>query len=125
MLGIFGKLGRAEVLRQLDEALRAVDLHPALVPEAVKLATVRLLTPEGGRPTPADHARAAELIAYCMIVAEGFAVANDDALAAAVEARIEAAGEAGDSLDARLVLLLLHAGVVQPSIVRRFGLEVG
>lgn len=125
MLGLFGRFGRAEVLRQLDAALRAVDLHPALVPEAVKLAAVRLLAADGRKPTAVDHAAAAELFGYCMIGADGFAGANDETLAAAVEQRIEAAIADGTSRDARLVLLLLHAGVVQPSVIARFGLEVG
>jgi hypothetical protein len=37
---------------------------------------------------------------------------------------VEAALEAGDSLDARLILLTLHAGVIQPSVVDRFGLTI-
>jgi hypothetical protein len=58
-----------------------------------------------------------------MIGANGFAGANDVDLTLAVEQRIEAALDAGDSLDAQLVLLVLHARVVQPSVVDRFGLE--
>jgi len=125
MLGFIGKFGRAEALRQLDQALRAVDLHPALVPEAVKLAAVRLLAAEHGKPSPPQQAAAAELIAYCLIGADGFAGANDDALVASVERRIADAAAEGVTLDARLVLLLLHAGLVQPDVVARFGLEVG
>jgi len=60
-----------------------------------------------------------------MIGADNFAGANDETLAATVEARIEAAIAAGDSLDAKLVLLLLHANVVQPTVIERFGLEAG
>jgi hypothetical protein len=126
MLGFLGRFGRAEGLRQLDAALRAVDLHPALVPEAVKLTTLRQLQQEaGGKPRPADFAAAAELLAYCMTGPEAFAQATDPTLTAAVETRIEAAIQAGDSLDARLVLLTLHAGLIQPAVVARFGLEAG
>lgn len=125
MFGFMGRFGRARELRQFDEALRAVDLHPQLVQEALKLTAVRLLREEaGGRdPTTQAYADAAELIAYCMIGAEGFAGANDEATALAVERRIEGALRAGDNLDARLVLLALHAGAVQPSVVARYGLE--
>jgi len=35
--------GRSHDLRQLDQALRSVDVHPAVVPEAVKLTIVNLL----------------------------------------------------------------------------------
>jgi hypothetical protein len=34
-IGLFGIFGRSEDLRALDAALRAVDLHPKLVPEAI------------------------------------------------------------------------------------------
>lgn len=126
MFGLFGKFGRARELRMLDEALRAVDLHPAMVPDAVELTTVRLLKDEArGAPSPHHYAQAAELIAYCMIGAEGFAGANSEARALAVEARIDAALEAGDSLDARLILLTLHAGIIQQSVVEHFRLEQG
>ena len=88
---MFGFLGRSHELKRLDQAVRAVGLHPILVPEAVKLTTVRLL--------------------------------KDDAYDAAAEARLEAALEVGDSLDARLVLLALHAGVIQEQVVERYQLE--
>ena len=37
----------------------------------------------------------------------------------------EWAMETGDNLDAKLVLLTLHAKVIQPSVVYRFQLETG
>ena len=46
-------------------------------------------------------------------------------LAAEVERRIEAALDPGTTLDAKLVLLTLHARVIQPSVVADFGLESG
>ena len=124
-LGLFGMFGRSSDLRQLDAALRAVDLHPRLVPEAVKLTIVSLLKEECGHPEPPAEAyrAAAELVAYCMVGVEAFAGGNDESLANAVEARIEAALQAGDSLDARLLLLMLHAGTLQPSVRDRYGLE--
>lgn len=125
MFGFLGRFGRARELRQLDEALRAVDLHPALVPDAVELTAVRLLQAARGKPEPGDYAAAAELMAYCMIGASNFTAANDLAAAERVAARIEAAIADGESLDARLVLLLLHAGLVNPGVVERFGLETG
>ena len=42
-IGLFGVFGRSGDLRQLDQALRSVDVHPRLVPEAVKLTVVNLL----------------------------------------------------------------------------------
>lgn len=121
-MGIFG---RSHDLRQLDQALRSVDVHPALVPEAVKLTAVNLLKDHAVNGDPAQQAyrAAAEIVGYCMIGAEAFAGANDNELAVAVERRIEAALDSGESLDAQLVLLTLHAGVIQPSVVRAYGLE--
>jgi len=124
-LGLFGIFGRSADLRAFDSALRSVDLHPRLVPEAVKLTVVALLKDHTGSdepPAPAYRA-AAEIIGYCMIGPEGLAGANDEALAEKIEHRIEWALETGDNLDAKLVLLTLHAKVIQPSVVYRFQLE--
>jgi hypothetical protein len=124
-LGLFGVFGRSPELRELDKALRSVDLHPNFVPEAVKLAAIGLLREHApdGEPALPSYRATAEIIAYCMIGGDAFALANDETLAAKVERRIEAALESGTSLDARLVLLTLHARIIQPSVVEDFGLE--
>ena len=123
-LGLFGIFGRSADLRQLDQALRSVDVHPRLVPEAVKLTTVALLKDHaiGPEPAPQSYRAAAELLAYCMIGAEAFTGVNGDDLCHAVERRIETALDAPASLDAQLVLLALHAKVIQPSVVHQFDL---
>ena len=125
-LGFFGLFGRSPALRAFDADLRAVDLHPKLVPEAVKLTAVRTLMDEndGGEPGPDASRAAAEIIAYCMIGADAFAGANGEPLTEAVEQRIEMALTRGANLDAKLVLLTLHAKVIQPSVVDHFQLEV-
>ncbi len=124
-LGLFGIFGRSQDLRRLDQALRSVDVHPRLVPEAVKLTIVNLLKDHaiGTEPAPHSYRAAAELVGYCMIGAEPFAGANDVHLALQVEGRIDAAMLSGDSLDAQLILLTLHARVIQPSVVDRYDLE--
>jgi hypothetical protein len=123
-LGFFGTFGRSEDLRQLDEALRAIDVHPRLVTEAVKLTAVRLVKDaHGDKPEPAAYRRAAELIGYCVIGANAFGGANGEELLAAVERRIDAALEFNTGLDAKLILLALHAKAIQPSVVEAFGLE--
>ena len=66
---------------------------------------------------------AAELLAYCMIGAEAFGGANDSDLASAIERRIDAALASPASLDAQLVLLTLHAKIIQPSVVHQFQIE--
>ena len=123
-IGFLGKFGRSADLRQLDEALRTLDLHPKLVPEPIKITVVNLLrgsTPGKDSAAP-DYREAAEILAYCMIGPEPFAGANGEDLARQVEQRIDLALETGDSLDARLILLTLHARVIQPSVVDRFRL---
>lgn len=124
-LGLFAMFGRSADLRQLDQALRAVDLHPKLVPEAVKLTVCALLKEQAGgsEPSPDVYRSAAEIVAYCMIGPEAFADSNDAAATLAVEQRIEEALVSGDSLDAQLVLLTLHARVIQPSVIERYQLE--
>ena len=124
-IGFFGYFGRSSELREFDTALRSVDLHPRLVPEAVKLAAVKLLQERAKdrAPEPRSYREAAEIIAYCMTGGDAFAAANDARLAAEVEGRIEAALDSGTNLDAKLVLLTLHAKVIQPSVVNDFGLE--
>lgn len=124
-LGLFGIFGRSQELRDFDKALRAVDLHPNLVPDAVKLTAVKLIKEQaqGRAPVPESYRAAVELLAYCMLGAESFAGANDAELASQVERRIEAALDRNDSLDAQLVLLTLHAKVIQPSVVEFFQLE--
>ena len=125
-LGFFGLFGRSPALRAFDTALRAVDMHPKLVPEAVKLTAVRALLDEteSTDPSPDATGAAAALIAYCMIGADAFAGANGLQLTEAVEQRIDRALSEGTTLDAKLVLLTLHAKIIQPSVVDHFGLEV-
>jgi hypothetical protein len=124
-LGLFGRFGRSAELREFDKALRSVDLHPNLVPEAVKLTAVRLLKQHApdGEPELASYRAAAEILAFCMIGGDAFAAANDARLSSEVEGRIEAALRSGTSLDAKFVLLTLHAEVIQPRVVEDFGLE--
>ena len=120
MLGFLGIFGRSRELERLDRAVRAVGLHPRLVPDAVKLTTIKLLAE--AKADPRAYEAAAEMLAYCMLGPDIFTGDNGADLTVAVETRLEAALEAGDSLDARLVLLTLHAGVVQPQVVERYRL---
>ncbi|MDX2318842.1 MAG: hypothetical protein QNK17_10685 [Hyphomicrobiaceae bacterium] len=125
-LGFFGLFGRSPVLREFDTALRSVDLHPKLVPEAIKLTAMKMLMEQTGRDDPGVAAMrsAAEIIAYCIIGADAFAGTNTVRLADDIEQRIDAALATGTNLDAKLVLLALHARVIQQSVVDHFKLEV-
>jgi hypothetical protein len=124
-LGLFGIFGRARELRELDQALRALDVHPRLVPEAVKLAMISLLQDHsaGGNPAPQAYRAAAEIVGYCIMGPAAFAAIDYPELVIDVEQRIERALEFPSTLDAKLVLLTLHAGVIQQSVVDLFQLE--
>jgi hypothetical protein len=120
---LFGILGRSPKLRQLDQSFRALDVHPRLVPEAVKLTIISLLEDHAtdGEPAPPAYCSAAELVGYCIMGAGAF-MSEPDRLAE-IERRIERALEFSATLDAKLVLLTLHSGVIQPSVVEQFQLE--
>lgn len=123
-LGLFRLFGRSRELQNLDRAFREAGLHPRLVPEPVKITTMKLLKEtHGSRLSPYVYTDAAELLGYCMLGANGFAESNGTEVTEHAERRIAAASRAGDTLDARLVLLALHAGVIQAHVVQRFGLE--
>lgn len=120
MLGFFKLFGRSPALQALDDALRAHGLHPLLVPDAVKLTIVRLLR-EDARRRGHDAAcgDAAELLAYCMHGRATFLESASATAAERAEQRLAAAIDSGDSPDAKLVLLALHAGLVVPEIADR------
>lgn len=123
MFGLFSMFGRSSALTALDGALRDAGVHPLLVPEAVKLTITRMHQRDGGARHPdTDHADAAALLAYCMLGRAPFVESNDDAAADRAEDRIEAAIVAGDSVDAKLILLALHSGVIAAEIADRFDL---
>lgn len=123
-LGFFGIFGRSEDLRALDAGLRAADLHPALVPEGVKLAAVNRMKDDHGGAYPPENAYGpvAQLMAYLAL--------GEDSLAerAPIERRIEMAlntpSDAIAALDVDIILLMLHARLVRADIVERFGLEI-
>ena len=124
-IGFMGVFGRSPSLQTFDGHLRKLDLHPKLVPEAVKLATLRILMAETNGADPSDEAsrEAAELLAYCMVGASPFSAANGHFLTNAIEKRIDDALDNDTSADSKLILLALHANVIQPSVVEHFCLE--
>ncbi len=123
-LGFFGVFGRSEDIRSLEKALRVFDLHPARVPDAVKLAALNLLKDAKGEdPTAQDYGETGMLLAYCAIGRDAFVTANGDAAAAVAEGRIEAALEAGEGLDASLILLALQAMIVHPGVKEAYQLQ--
>jgi hypothetical protein len=121
MLGLFGLFGRGAELERLDLALRAAGLHPRAVPDAVKLTTVKLLKEAGGGSAPDQRScgAAAVLLAYCILGPQAFTAANGEAQTEAIEIRLSAACETGHGVDASLVLLTMHAGLIHPNVVER------
>ncbi|MCT8997866.1 hypothetical protein [Chelativorans intermedius] len=123
-LGFFGIFGRSQDLRRLDAALRLAGLHPAQVPEGVKLAAVGLMAGDGAEePPPAAYPPVGLLMAFLALGPDGFARENDEAQLAAATQRLEAALEAGEGRDAQIVLLMLHAGLAHPALVRDYALR--
>ncbi len=123
-VGLFGVFGRSADLRALDESLRAAGMHPALAPEAVKIAALNLLKEvHGEHPAAADYRDAAALLSYCALGPVIFAEANGDGAAEAGGRRIEAALEAGEGLDANLILLALHSAIIHPGVKAAYELE--
>lgn len=126
MLNIFNLFGRSAATNALDDALRGSGLHPLMVPEAVKLTLMRLHKEEaatGAHARDAAYGEAAELLAYCMLGREPFVESNSAQAADRAEHRVDAAIAEGDSRDAKLILLALHAGVIAPEIADRFDVE--
>jgi hypothetical protein len=124
MLGLFGIFGRSQDVQRIDDALRALGLHPNRMPDAVKLTMLKQLKEANGGRSPSMEAcaSASELLVYCSFGAKEFSQANGPSRTEAAEARLVAALEAGYGPDARLVLLTLHAHVVHPSVVEQFNL---
>ena len=128
MFSLFDLFGRSAAVKALDHALREAGLHPLLVPEAVKLTILQLQKKDDVRRTAtrdAAYDEAAQLLAYCMLGHEQFIESNSVAAADRAEDRLEAAIAAGDSFDAKLILLALHSGLIAPEIADRFDVEDG
>ncbi len=126
MLGLFNFFGRSEGLKALDQAFRQFDVHPRLVPEAVKLAAIKLMQKASAADyvlRDADYEKAAELLSYSLLGHDQF-VANTTLTAAErAEQRLDEAIEAGDSMDARLILLAVHSGVIHPTLADQLDSE--
>ncbi len=124
MLGLFGIFGRSQDVQRIDDALRALGLHPNRMPDAVKLTMLKQLKEANGGRSPSMEAcaSASELLVYCSLGAKEFSQANGPSRTEAAESRLVAALDAGYGPDARLVLLTLHAHVVHPSVVEQFNL---
>lgn len=124
-LGFLGRFGRSEDLRALDAALRAVDVHPALVPEGVKLTLVNLMKDQWrhGAPPAEAYPLVAQLFGFCMVGPNEFGRVNGPDSTAAAARRLEMAIDREESFDAQLVLLALHSRLISPRLVEEYGLS--
>ncbi len=124
---MFGIFGRSQEMQNLDDALRAARVHPRTIPDAVKITTLKQLKDANGgtRPDARAMAHAADLLAYCVLGPQAYAAKHDPARVAAVEQRLNAAIGMGIGLDARLILLTLHAGLTHRELIERHNLGIG
>jgi hypothetical protein len=123
MLRFFDLFGKSAALNALDAALRSAGVHPALVPEAVKLTLMRIVNHEDADRGQARLEDGAALLAYCMLGRDQFVNVNGLDAADHVQTRVDAAIDAGTSADAKLILLALHAGLITREIAEQFDAE--
>ncbi|MBX9740498.1 MAG: hypothetical protein K2X62_10510 [Beijerinckiaceae bacterium] len=125
MFGLLNLFGRSAALKAADRALRRAGLHPVLVPEAVKLTILRLHKKDADSERTSEDAldEAAQLFAYCMLGRDQFIDANSVSAADSAERRLEWAIVAGESLDAQLILLAHHSGLIHEEIADRIDVE--
>ena len=126
MLGLFNFFGRSDSLKALDQAFRSFDVHPRLVPEAVKLTTIRLMQKASAadyKLRDADYEKAAELISFAILGPNQFVASNSLSDAERAEQRVEEAIEDGDSIDAQLILLAVHSGIIHPTVAEQVDSE--
>lgn len=123
---MFGIFGRSQEMQNLDYALRAAGVHPRTIPDAVKITTLKQLKEANGgaRPDSAALARAADLLGYCVLGPQAYAEKHDRNRIQAVEERLNAAIESGYGLDARLIMLMLHAGLTHRELIERHQLDI-
>lgn len=124
MFRLFDMFGPSKAQRAFDNALRVSGVHPLLVPEPVKLTAIQLnrkLADE--RDEEIAFTRAAQLLAYCILGDEEFRSTNGSEAADQTDLRMETAITEGNSLDAKLILLTVHSGLISPEIADRIDVE--
>jgi hypothetical protein len=126
MIGIFSMFGRSADQQLLDQTIRDAGLHPRLVPDAVKIVLQRQIKETGSNADERQVLRAdlSSLLAYCMLGPDEFTDLHGEARTAAVELRLDHALMAGDNRDARMILLFMHAGLVNGHVTDRYGLAL-
>jgi hypothetical protein len=123
---MFALFGPSREMQSLNDALRAAGVHPRTIPDAVKITTLKQLKEANGGAPPDSGAigRAADLLGYCVLGPQAYAAKNGSERITAVEERLNAAIESGVGLDARLILLTLHAGLTHRELIERHQLGI-
>ena len=123
---MFGIFGRSQEMQNLDYALRAAGVHPRSIPDAVKITTLKQLKEANGgaRPDSIALAGAADLLGYCVLGPKAYGEKHDPNRTEAMEERLNAAIESGYGLDARLIMLMLHAGLTHHELIERHNLGI-
>ena len=94
-----------------------------LVPDPVKLTLIQLHKKMASGAPESGYLHAARLLAYCILGHDQFSENNGAADAEAQDHRVDAALAQGDTLDAKLILLSLHSGLIAPEIADRIDIE--
>lgn len=130
LFGLFGLRERSKHQQILDDHLRASGVHPQLVPEEVKLTVLKFVKAGpglelGSKPNEPALAEAGRLLAYCFAGREEYVSSNGPGSDEEQERRLALALEAGEGIEARIVMLALASGIAHDSIAARFDLETG
>lgn len=123
-LGFLGRFGRSSDLISMDQEFRRCGLHPAQIPEGVKLAAANLVREHQPSPSEADYIRAATLMSFVAVGQDNFGETLGAETRGFAAQRLENAFDRPNSLDAQLVLLMLHAKLIQPAMIEAYGLEI-
>ena len=94
-----------------------------LVPDPVKLTLIQLHKKLARGAPEGEYMQTAHLLAYCILGHDQFSDNNGAADAEAQDHRVEAALAQGDTLDAKIILLSLHSGLIAPEIADRIDIE--
>lgn len=121
--GFLGRFGRSADLRYLDAALEEFRLHSGVIPDGVKMVAVSLMAEDGSEPEPAAYSPVGALMALSFYGAEEFARLNGPEATGVTLTRLEIALEKGEGLDASIILLMLHSGLLHQSLREEYGIE--
>ncbi|WP_026987084.1 hypothetical protein [Fodinicurvata fenggangensis] len=122
MFGLFTFFGRSREYRRLDDALNNAGLVAAAIPDAVKLTILRLLKEEGGTGEE-NCARAAHILAYCLLGSSEYAEYHGAQALAELDRVCQAAPDNPEALEVRIIILTLHSGLAHEQVQERFSFE--